>query len=150
MKETSTGTFPFLNKGSPLSLFLSYLAWLIPLWVTGTALSRGYETFQHQTGGVKTLQMFSVCSRHFEPKTRLFISLKVCIYLCCRSQTSRPKWTPSRAPNLCRLLLLPVCDRKRTTSAVTLHLAVKEANPIWPSVQNPALPTTLPACLPSR
>lgn len=106
MKETSSGTFPFLNKGSPLSLFLSYLAWLIPVWVTGTALSRGYETFQHQTGGVKTLQMFSVCSRHFEPKTR-FISLKVCIYLCCRSQTSRPKWTPSRAPNLCRLLLLP-------------------------------------------
>lgn len=31
----------------------------------------------------------------------------MCFYLCCRSQTSRPKWTPSRAPNLCRLLLLP-------------------------------------------
>lgn len=60
-----------------MSLFLSYLLRLIPVWVTGTALSGGYETLQHLTGGVKTLlfphlytgvgtasfQLFGGCSR---------------------------------------------------------------------------------------
>lgn len=72
-----------------MSLFLSYLLRLIPVWVTGTALSGGYETLQHLTGGVKTvlfphlytgagiasLQLFSGCSRppsvHFLQSARL-------------------------------------------------------------------------------
>lgn len=100
-----------------MSLFRSYLLRLIPVWVTGTAPSGGYETLQHLTGGVKrvlsphlyadagiaSLQLFSRCA----PGPSESFSFKVRVFLCRRSRTSRPKWTPWRAPNLRRLLLLP-------------------------------------------
>lgn len=57
-----------------------------------------------------------------------------------RDQSGRPE-EPQIFVDCC-YFLLPVCDRKRSTSAVTLHQTVREAIPS--AIHNPALPTTPP------
>lgn len=147
----------FLNKGRPMSLFLSYLLRLIPVWVTGTALSRGYETLQHLTGGVKTLltcdrsRYCFITAVHRGLQARLSPLPSKCVFISAADHGPRDQSGRPEEPQIfvdCCYFLLPVCDRKRSTSAVTLHQTVREAIPS--AIQNPALPTTLPACLPSR